>query len=205
VPRKFSSVRFRSAMASATAHEPVTTSSRRLRPYYDQGIAYLHSYVWIEAARSFNQALRLDRTWPWRYLGLSYALEELGVPEGAKRAGESALALDGGATGREQLRIELRARQLAASAKPGDSALRADISSPSTKALEKYPKDVELLLLRGHAHESAHQMPGMGGGEESLRFYQRALAESRTPSRRTTICPCLRKSGSYRSCPRARD
>ena len=161
-----------------TAHEPVTTSSPEAQAYYDQGIAYLHSYVWIEAARSFNQALRLDKNLAMAYLGLSYALEELGASEGAKRASSSALALDEGATGREQLRIELRAKQLAASAQPGDPALRADYFKLFDQALEKYPKDVELLLLRGHAHESAQQMPGMGGGEESLRFYQRALAES---------------------------
>jgi tetratricopeptide (TPR) repeat protein len=160
------------------AHEPVTTSAPEAQAYYDQGIAYLHSYVWIEAARSFNQALRLDKSLAMAYLGLSYALEELGASEGAKRAGEHALALAGPATDREQLRIELRVKQLAAGAQPGDPALRADYFKRFDQALEKYPKDVELLLLRGHAHESPHQMPGMGGGEESLRFYQRALAES---------------------------
>jgi len=45
-----------------TAHEVVTTLSPGAQAYYDQGLTYLHSYVWIEAARSFNQA------YEWRYV-----------------------------------------------------------------------------------------------------------------------------------------
>src|SRR5687767_2346072 len=33
------------------AHTPVTTSSKEAQAFHDQGLAYLHSYVWIEAAR----------------------------------------------------------------------------------------------------------------------------------------------------------
>src|SRR5258705_13556089 len=40
--------------------EPVTTPSAEAGAFYRQGAAYLHSFVWIEAARSFNQALRHD-------------------------------------------------------------------------------------------------------------------------------------------------
>ena len=42
-------------------NDPVTTKSSEAQAFYNQGIAYLHSYVWIDAARSFNQALRLGR------------------------------------------------------------------------------------------------------------------------------------------------
>ena len=37
------------------AHETVTTKSAEAQAFYDQGLDYLHGYVWIEAARSFNQ------------------------------------------------------------------------------------------------------------------------------------------------------
>lgn len=40
--------------------EKVSTTSAEAQAFYQQGAAYLHSYVWVEAARSFNQALRLD-------------------------------------------------------------------------------------------------------------------------------------------------
>src|SRR5580692_3710630 len=56
-----------------TSHEPVTTASPQAQAYFDQGLAYLHSYVWIEAARSFNQALRQDPSMAMAYVGLSDA------------------------------------------------------------------------------------------------------------------------------------
>src|SRR5258706_16380429 len=37
-------------------HQAVTTTSPQAQAFYDQGQAYLYSYVWIEAARSFHQA-----------------------------------------------------------------------------------------------------------------------------------------------------
>lgn len=161
-----------------SAHESVTTSSPQAQAYYDQGTAYLHSYVWIEAARSFNQAIRLDKRLAMAYLGLSYALGELDALDAARRASEQATALAAGAADRERVRIDLRARELAASASHPEASLRSDYLKQLDQALEKYPKDVELLLLRGRTHGPGHQMPGMESGKESLAFYQRALAES---------------------------
>src|SRR6266550_5931844 len=56
-----------------TIHEAVTTSSKEAQAFYDQGLAYLHSYVWIEAARSFNEALRLDPKLAIAHAALSLA------------------------------------------------------------------------------------------------------------------------------------
>jgi hypothetical protein len=53
------------------AHEAVTTSSADAQAFYGQGLVYLHSYVWIEAARSFHHALRLDPKLAMAQLGLS--------------------------------------------------------------------------------------------------------------------------------------
>ena len=41
-------------------NDPVTTKNAEAQALYNQGMAYIHSYVWIDAARSFNQALKLD-------------------------------------------------------------------------------------------------------------------------------------------------
>ena len=57
-----------------TAHDAVATKSKEAQAFYDQGLAYLHSYVWIEAARSFNQALRIDPALAIAHAGLSVAL-----------------------------------------------------------------------------------------------------------------------------------
>src|SRR5713226_8884810 len=66
------------------AQEQVTTSSARAQAYYNQGLSYLHSYVWIDSARSFNQARRLDANLAMAYLGLSYALSGIGAARGAQ-------------------------------------------------------------------------------------------------------------------------
>jgi tetratricopeptide (TPR) repeat protein len=52
-------------------HEKVTTSSQRDQALYNQGLGYLYGYDWIEAARSFNQALRLDPDLAMAYIRLS--------------------------------------------------------------------------------------------------------------------------------------
>ena len=53
------------------AHDPVTSASPEAQAFYDQGVAYLHSYVWIEAARALRQALRLDPKLALAHVGLS--------------------------------------------------------------------------------------------------------------------------------------
>src|SRR5215475_12609585 len=69
-----------------TAHATVTTSSKQAQAFFDQGLAYLHSYVWLEAARSFNQALRLDPNLAIAHAQLAVAYTELNAPAAARDA-----------------------------------------------------------------------------------------------------------------------
>src|SRR5580704_5120248 len=73
VPREFLErpVTLRSGIGSI--REQISTSSEQARQFYNQGLAYLQSYVWLEAARSFHQSLRFDPNLAMAYLGLSYA------------------------------------------------------------------------------------------------------------------------------------
>ncbi|MDP9264400.1 MAG: hypothetical protein M3O85_08795, partial [Acidobacteriota bacterium] len=93
-------------------HEAVTTSSKEAPAYYDQGMAYLHSYVWIEAARSFHQALRLDPEMAMAYVGLSRTYSGLTDPQAARAAMQKAREHSAHAADWEKQRIELRAQQL---------------------------------------------------------------------------------------------
>src|SRR6478736_3092216 len=68
------------------AHDDAGTKSAEAQRFYDQGLAYLHNYVWIEAARSFNQALRLDANLALAQVGLSVAYIELNQSARAKQA-----------------------------------------------------------------------------------------------------------------------
>ena len=162
------------------AHEDVTTSFKDAQAYYDQGLAYLHSYVWIEAARSFHQALRVDTKLAMAQLGLSYALAELGDSAGARQASQQASTLAGPASDREKARIRLRALQLGDGSEPAKQ--RSNYLKEFDLILAKYSHDAELLMLRGQADQQVPDalrmgMPGMGAGEASLTFYERALAE----------------------------
>jgi tetratricopeptide (TPR) repeat protein len=160
------------------SHESVTTISPEAQRYFDQGLSYLHSYVWIEAARSFNQALRLDPNLAMAYLGLSYAYSGLGAAAAAKAALEKAEAGAGNLTELERQRISIRAAQLEAIAKPADSSLRTRYIQASERALSLSPNDVELWLLRGNAEEPSPAGWGQRGTEGSLEYYEKALAIS---------------------------
>jgi tetratricopeptide (TPR) repeat protein len=160
------------------AHEAVTTQVPRAQAFYDQGLAYLHSYVWLDAARSFNEALRADPDVVMAHLGLSYALGELGLRDEARAAAADAERLAPMTTDRERVRIEIRVRQLAAAAQPADLALQAAYAKTKDQALETYPKDVELLLLIGQAQDPPLANHGSAHESGSLPYYRRALEQA---------------------------
>jgi tetratricopeptide (TPR) repeat protein len=159
------------------AHEAITTSSKTAQAFYDQGLAYLHSFVWIEAARSFNEALRADDRVALAYVGLSYALAELGDADGARAAAARAQALKESLGARERVRLDLRTLQLRASA-AADAGAATAYRQELESAVSRYPTDVELLLLVGRAQDPSHDAHGMDAGSASLGFYERALAQA---------------------------
>jgi len=59
-------------------HYRVSTNSRECQAYIDQGLAFYYSYVWMEAARSFETAAQYDPDCAMAYWGLSRALEKWG-------------------------------------------------------------------------------------------------------------------------------
>src|SRR5437870_1687706 len=56
----------------------VSTSSAECQALVDQGLAFYYSYVWMEAARSFETATKHDPNCAMAWLGLSRALETWG-------------------------------------------------------------------------------------------------------------------------------
>ena len=160
-----------------TAHDSVATKSKEAQAFYDQGLAYLHSYVWIEAARSFNQALRIDPALAIAHAGLSVALSELNASAKAQAAIERARALSSGASEHDRAHIEARALQMAAEGSRQNDALTA-YRNALDAALQKYPSDVELWLLRGVAQSPDPADRGQGSVEASVPFYEKALGVS---------------------------
>jgi tetratricopeptide (TPR) repeat protein len=156
-------------------HEVVTTSSAPAQAYYDQGLAYLHSYVWIEAARSFNQALRLDPSLAMASLGLSDAYIGLQDFAAARAAFEKAQTLAAKATERERTRITIRARQLDYLQGTGDLQKYFAYRQAITDALAATPDDPWLWILRGFADEGTPLAHGQGGAMDTIAFYETAL------------------------------
>ena len=157
------------------SHEAVTTTSKEAQAFYDQGVNYLESYVWIEASRSFHQALRLDPKLAMAYLGLSYVQSGLENPAGAKQYLASAKALAAGASDRERRRFDIREKQLAAIDDIKDTGLFLAYKKTIDEALAKDLEDARLWILRGNAEESNASGRGQRGNAASIAFYQQAL------------------------------
>jgi tetratricopeptide (TPR) repeat protein len=159
-------------------HDPVTTASPEAQAFYDQGVAYLHSYVWIEAARAFRQALRLDSKLALAHLGLSRVATALEDKAAARRELELGEALAPAASQRERRRVALRRTQLDALDDLTSQARHAAYKQALDGALGQDLDDVELWLLRGNAEEATAAGRGQRGGASSIAFYERALQVS---------------------------
>jgi tetratricopeptide (TPR) repeat protein len=160
------------------AHDPASTSSAEAQAFYDQGVAYLHSYVWIEAARAFRQVLRLDPKLALAYVGLSRVATALEDKPAARRELEQAEALAADVTPRERRRIALRRVQLDALEDLASAEKHAAYKKALDEALAQDISDVELWLLRGNTEEATAAGRGQRGGASSVAFYERALAVS---------------------------
>src|SRR5262252_917395 len=156
------------------AHDAASTSSKEARAFYDQGLAYLHSYVWLEAARSFNQALRIDPNLALAHVGLTTAYTELDAPAAARTALERAQAL--APAGHDRRHVELCALRMAAEAAPRDETKLAAYRAALDSALAAFPQDEELWLQRGLAESPDPAERGQGSVAGSVPFYQKALA-----------------------------
>ena len=159
-------------------NDPVTTKSSEAQAFYNQGIAYLHNYVWIDAARSFNQALRLDPSLALAHIGLFRVFINIDDLPAAALELVKAQALQSSVSAREQARIEVTAKHLAAMQDLRDSAKHEAYKKALENALNSHPKDVELWLLRGNASEAAADGRGQRGRAESIAFYDEAMTRS---------------------------
>jgi tetratricopeptide (TPR) repeat protein len=158
------------------SHEAITTASKEAQAFYDQGLNYLESYVWIEASRSFHQALRSDAKLAMAYLGLSYVQTGLENADGAKHYLAMAKDLAPGVSDRERKRIEIREKQIAALDDLQDAALFLAYKKCIDDALATNLDDVEFWILRGNAEENNASGRGQRGGASSVAFYQQVLA-----------------------------
>jgi tetratricopeptide (TPR) repeat protein len=159
-----------------TLHEKVTTSSQEAQAFYDQGLAYLHSFVWIEAIRSFHQALRLDPNLAMAFLGLTDAYIGLHDPATARAAFRRAQELAPKLNKREQVWVVIRDRELDDLESDGDPDKYVAYRKSISDALKANPNDPWLWIQRGLADEGSPVTHGQVGGVDTIAFYRTALA-----------------------------
>ena len=159
-----------------SAHDPIGTRSKDAQAFYDQGLAYLHSYGWVEAARSFHQALRTDPDLSMAYAKLALAYTELNASAAARDALERAKALAAQAAAHDRRHVDAELLHAAAEASPRDTSKLAAYRTALDQAIAAYPTDEEFWLARGMAESSDPAERGQGSVAESVHFYQRALA-----------------------------
>lgn len=158
-----------------SVHDDAGTKSEEAQRFYDQGLAYLHNYMWIEAARSLHQALRLDANLALAHVGLSYAYIEANKPVQARQAITTAQELVASAADHVKRHVDARALQMAAEDAPGDTARVLAYKKSLDDALAAFPDDAEFLVSRGIAESPDPADRGQGSVVGSIPYYERAL------------------------------
>ena len=149
-----------------SVHEQVTTKLPGAQSFYDQGLNYLYDFVWIEAARSFHQALRIDPNLAMAWIGLSRTYASLGSMDEAQAAGDEANNLAPQASSLDQEKIKIWRAILASDQNPEDADLQKKAIDAADEALVHHPRDVQLWMLRAQAEPSE---------TATIAFYDRAL------------------------------
>jgi tetratricopeptide (TPR) repeat protein len=138
-------------------------------------MAYIHNYVWIEAARSFHQALRRDPKLAMAHVGLARTFLNMDSLDQANAELKKAQALAAGTSPREQKRIEAMAKHLDSLADPSNKEKFQAYRDFLDQALAKFSEDAELRIIRGNAAEASPFGRGQRGAAQSIAYYEAAL------------------------------
>jgi Tfp pilus assembly protein PilF len=140
-----------------SVHYRVSTSSPDCQAFFDQGLGYLYSYVWMESSRSFETAAQKDPDCALAWWGLSRALDRWGRAESANKALQKAHDLRDRASHREQLLIQARMQEKGMAPYAGGTAEAHKKGATDTI-------DTMISLLDGD-EEAWFYRAQLGGGE----------------------------------------
>jgi tetratricopeptide (TPR) repeat protein len=151
----------------------VSTTSPECQVFFDQGLGFFYSYVWMEAARSFETALQHDPECPMAWWGLARALERWGRPSVATEALQKAHALRDRASHREQQLILASMQEKGLVPGVGDAERRKQAAiNTIDNMLALYDDDEEGWYFRAQLAGGA----GLFGGRASaVPFYKSLL------------------------------
>src|SRR5262245_59623480 len=150
----------------------VTTTSPQCQAFFDQALGYYYSYVWMEAARSFETALSHDPNCALAWWGLARALQRYGRGDSTK-ALLKAWELREHASDREQMLIKATMQEKGQLPGVGDGEQR------KMKAIATID---EMLALYEDDEEAWYYRAQLAGGEglfggkaSSVPFYKALL------------------------------
>jgi tetratricopeptide (TPR) repeat protein len=150
---------------------PISTASPECQAFFDQGLGFFYSYVWMEAARSFETALRHDPDCAIAWWGLSRALERFGKGNQAD-ALKKAQELLPRASHRESLLITARLQEKGMLPGVGDTEARKKAAMQSIDTLlALYDDDEEGWYYRAQLTGGS----GLFGGQISAVPYYKGL------------------------------
>jgi tetratricopeptide (TPR) repeat protein len=150
-------------------HYRVGTQSADCQRFVDQALGYYYSYVWIEAARSAETALRYDPDCAYAWLVLHKGLEKWGQGD-AIGALKKAQELFPRAPHREQMLITARLHEKGLAGVTGVDERRKKAAQTLDEMITVYDDDEEAWFARG-AMLGGFQ----GGPNEGVPYYKALL------------------------------
>ena len=154
---------------------PTSTQVAEAQAFFEQGMAYLHGYSLVEAARSFHQALRADSTLVMAHVGLSRVYSQLSDTPAAWREANRARSLERHASDREKAHVLVRFSHLKALDSLKNIRLLQTYRGDLEQATRQFPTDAELWLLLGNAREFRASGRGQGSTPAGNAIYEKVL------------------------------
>ena len=141
-----------------THHHTITTKSPSAQRYFDQGLVLAYGFNHAEAARSFQQAAKLDSDCAMCYWGLAYvlgpninaAMEDDNVPT-AYEAMEKAITLASNSSESEQAYIQALSQRYVNQPVEDRSSLDRAYASAMKEVVQSYPEDLDAATLYAEA------------------------------------------------------
>jgi tetratricopeptide (TPR) repeat protein len=143
----------------------VTTTSAECQTFCDQGSGYFQSYVWMEAARSYETAARKDPECILAWWGLSRALEKWGKGDG-NQALTKAKDLLSKATPRDRMLVLARMQEKGLEPNIAEADRRKTAARTIDELLALYDDDEEAWFYRAQLAD---------GTAASVPFYKALL------------------------------
>jgi tetratricopeptide (TPR) repeat protein len=151
----------------------ITTDSTDCQAHFDQGLGYFYSYVWMEAARSFETALQYDPNNAMAWWGLYRALERWGKGDAATAALLKANELKEHVSLREQQLIIASMKEKGQWPGVGDAEARKKATIATLdNMIAQYDDDEEAWYFRAQLSGGAG---GFGGVVSAVPFYKALL------------------------------